>query len=91
MNEIELLAKKSLNNVCNENNLDLPNIKKKLNLIEYLDSMIIVDLLLETEKNLEIKFGKYTPLADENTFDNIKSPLKEWSKWISFIKSRLND
>jgi acyl carrier protein len=87
MNEIEILAKKSLQNVCNENNLDLPNIKENLDLIESLDSMIIVDLLLETEKNLEKKFGKYMPLADENTFDSIKSPLKEWSKWVSFIKN----
>lgn len=87
MNEIEMIAKESLQNVCNENNLDLPVIKENLDLIESFDSMIIVDLLLETEKNLEKKFGKYMPLADENTFDSNKSPLKEWSKWVSFIES----
>ena len=87
MNEIEILAKESLKNIFNENNLDLPNIKENLDLIESFDSMIIVNLLLETEKNLEKKFGKYIPLADENTFDSIKSPLKEWSEWVSFIQS----
>ncbi|MEF3067880.1 hypothetical protein [Pandoraea apista] len=59
------------------------------NILDFVDSFAIVDLLLETEGRLETEFGRYVPLADDTIFDAEKSPLRKWSTWISYVESRL--
>jgi hypothetical protein len=58
------------------------------NVFEALDSLTIVNLLLETEILLETATGNYVTLADETIFDASKSPLIKWSRWIEFVEAR---
>jgi hypothetical protein len=56
------------------------------NVFDQVDSMTIVDLLLETESLLEEKTGEYVPLADETIFDASASPLRKWSDWVAHVE-----
>lgn len=58
------------------------------NVFDAVDSMAIVDLLLETEALLEEKTGKYVPLADETIFDAERSPLRRWADWVAIVEQR---
>ena len=56
------------------------------NVFDAVDSMTIVDLLLETESLLEEKTGDYVPLADDTIFDASASPLRKWSDWVAHVE-----
>lgn len=56
------------------------------NVFDQVDSMTIVDLLLETESLLEEETGEYVPLADETIFDASASPLRRWSDWVAHVE-----
>ena len=58
------------------------------NLFENLDSLTVVDMLLEAEMQLEKSTGRYVTLADETIFDASKSPLRTWAGWVAYVESR---
>ena len=66
----------------------LAEINENTNVFENIDSFSVVDLMLETEMQLEAAFGTYVTLADETMFDAEKSPLLKWSKWLSYVEER---
>lgn len=59
------------------------------NFFDILDSMDIVNLIMETESLLEKEVGKYIPLANEYTFDSENSPLISQIEWAKFIYSQI--
>ncbi len=64
----------------------LEDVGPDTNVFDQVDSMTIVDLLLETESLLEEKTGEYVPLADDTIFDASASPLRRWSDWIAHVE-----
>lgn len=70
---------------------ELESVTPDLDIFDAVDSMAIVDLLLETESLLEEQTGAYVPLADDTIFDASKSPLKRWSDWVAFVERRHAD
>jgi len=64
----------------------LESVGPETNVFDAVDSMAIVDLLLETESLLEEKTGDYIPLADETIFDASASPLRRWSDWVAHVE-----
>ena len=58
------------------------------NLFENLDSLTVVDMLLEVEMQLEKATGRYVTLADETIFDASKSPLRTWAGWVAYVESK---
>ena len=75
----------------NANNPDsLPaKVPSEYNIIDNLESMSIVEMLLEVEEKIEQVFGTYITLADEDMFDYKKSPLKKWSIWLEYVKNKI--
>lgn len=69
----------------------LEQVTPDLDIFDAVDSMAIVDLLLETEAILEEQTGVYVPLADDTIFDASKSPLMRWSDWVAFVERRHAD
>jgi hypothetical protein len=67
---------------------ELADVGPETNLFDTVDSMAIVDLLLETEALLEERAGRYVALADEKTFDASASPLLRWSNWVTYVEQR---
>jgi hypothetical protein len=71
--------------------LDVPELRSPLpdtNVFALVDSLVIVNLLLESEMILEQETGAYVPLADENLFDAAESPLRNWSRWVAYVGER---
>ena len=61
------------------------------NLYEIIDSFAIVNILLESEAAIEVKYGRYIPLADETIFNASNSPFLRWEKWVEYVQGKIND
>ena len=67
---------------------DLETLTPATNIFDSVDSMAIVDLLLESESLLEEATGRYVALANEKVFDASASPLLRWSDWVAHVEQR---
>lgn len=54
-------------------------------LFEKIDSFAVVELLLETESEVEKAVGHYVPLADESILDSTRSPLRRIQGWFDYV------
>lgn len=59
-------------------------------IFEMIDSFGVVELLLQTEGDLETVVGRYVPLADEQVLDAEKSPLRSLDRWIDHVTAAAN-
>ncbi|MCJ2054904.1 hypothetical protein [Methylobacterium sp. J-070] len=60
------------------------------NLFEKIDSFAVVELLLETESEIEKALGRYIPLADESILDSTRSPLLRIQNWFEYVAEAVN-
>lgn len=91
MNALNILLLNALKTAVEEEYADLTaKITKDTNIFEIVDSFAIVSLLLEVEADIERKYGRYIPLADENIFDASKSPFLRWEKWVEYVQGKIN-
>ncbi len=89
MSEVEAVLLKALQTVIAElDNPQLAEVTATTDIIGNVDSFTIVDLMLESEMQLEALLGKYVTLADETIFDAEKSPLLTWSDWVRYVEAR---
>lgn len=59
-------------------------------LFEKIDSFAVVELLLETESEVEKAVGRYVPLADESILDSSRSPLRRIQSWFDYVAEAVN-
>ena len=78
-------ARLMLNQFLQSNGFELAELNDDFNLLEAVDSVLLVELVVSTEDLLESKLEKYVPLADENTFDWEKSPFSSINNWLSYV------
>jgi hypothetical protein len=91
LENIRLLSLQAFSNLREELDIEIDQeINDETNILDILDSMDIVNLIMETESLLEKEVGNYTPLATELTFDADMSPLLSFKSWLNFIKIQLN-
>lgn len=64
---------------------DLQNLGPEDDVYERLDSFAVVELLLETESEIDRTIGRYVPLANESILDSTKSPLRRFQGWIDYV------
>ena len=92
LEKIRSLAVLSFDNIRTEVDIDLPELlNDDDNLLELLDSMDLVNLIMETESVLSIELNRNISLANEFTFDNTHSPFRAFSKWIEHIEVSIGD
>tara|TARA_X000001036_G_scaffold330703_1_gene309424 strand:- start:543 stop:836 length:294 start_codon:yes stop_codon:yes gene_type:complete len=90
--EINVLMLNVFSNLKDELNVDIEEeIIDSTNIFEILDSMDVVNLIMETESLLEQELGFYIALANEETFDAEKSPLLSYKNWLHFIFDLIKD
>lgn len=74
---------------------DFPDFQKlvvaDLNLYDQVDSFSLVNVLLETETELEREMRKYIPLASEKIFDASDSPFLLWRKWVNYVEKTIQE
>ena len=86
LDNINILMLSVFENLKDELNVVIEEeITESTNIFEILDSMDVVNLIMETESLLEQELGVYIPLANEETFDAEKSPLQSYKQWLHFI------
>ncbi|MWV22014.1 hypothetical protein FVE89_08370 [Methylobacterium sp. 2A] len=54
-------------------------------MFDRIDSFAVVELLLETESEVEKTVGRYVPLADESILDSTRSPLRRLQGWFDYV------
>jgi hypothetical protein len=92
LSEVNSVILQDFFNIKTELNVDISvEIEDSTNIFDVLDSMDIVNLIMETESLLEAKLGYYLPLANEETFDAEKSPLLSYKSWLQFIFTLINN
>lgn len=69
---------------------EFENITSDADIFEMIDSFAVVELLLQTESDLEAAIGRYVPLADERVLDAEKSPLRSLDRWIDHVTAAAN-
>lgn len=86
---IEQVLRESLKSVLEAGGSpEIRPLNKDTNLFNNLDSLAVVDMLLEVEMRLEEATGLYVTLADETIFDASKTPLSSWSGWVAFVENK---
>lgn len=59
--------------------------ESETDLFGVLDSFAIVELLMETESEVERAVGRYVPLANEKILDSTLSPLRRYRDWVAYV------
>lgn len=85
---IVLKAIKSVNEGLN--NEELNNIDENTLLFTNLDSVAVLDLIIEIEDGLQLEYGKYIQIADDTMMDEVKTPFKTLGSLISFLENKIN-
>ena len=86
---IERVLRESLKKILESADAsEIQSITEETNLFDKLDSLTVVDMLLEAEMRLEEATGNYVTLADETIFDASKSPLRSWANWVAHVESK---
>lgn len=87
----EAVVRRSLARVGGEwGRPEFANLAADADIFETIDSFAIVELLLQTESDLEAAIGRYVPLADELVLDADKSPLRSLNSWIDHVAAAAN-
>lgn len=88
---IEALVRHSLAEVGREwGRSEFEDLGAEADIFEAIDSFAVVELLLQTEADLEAAAGRYVPLADELVLDADKSPLRSLNRWIDHVAAAAN-
>tara|TARA_S200000501_G_C20776836_1_gene723105 strand:- start:356 stop:631 length:276 start_codon:yes stop_codon:yes gene_type:complete len=89
--KIEELLLESLLTVLDDFDGKEPNqkIDDEFNILQNLESISIVDMLLDIEEKIEKEYGVYITLADDKLFHYHDSPMNSWALWIKYVKSKL--
>lgn len=69
---------------------ELENVKDDTPLFDLLDSMAILDLILEIENRLQEKYNKYIQIADDKTMDAINTPFKTFKTLLEYVEGKVN-
>ena len=90
--KISKLVHQALLNIVDDLEIDLEEeLNENSNILDILDSMDVVNLIMETEGILESEYGNYIPLANEETFDLEMSPLLTFNSWVEHIVSMIRE
>jgi len=69
---------------------ELENITDETALFDILDSVAVLDLILEIEDRLQDKYGKYIQIADDKTMDSQNTPFKTFASLVEYVEGKVN-
>ena len=65
------------------------NVVDQTLIFDNLDSMGVLDLIIEIESKLQQGFGKFIQIADDTIMDEVKTPFKTLSSLIDFVEKKV--
>jgi len=72
-------------------NLSLDDIDEDFEIFNNLDSMDVLNLIIEIENHLSKSFNKYIQIADESSMDMTSTPFKTFGTLVNFIENKIQD
>ncbi len=69
---------------------ELEEIEDDTPIFELLDSMAVLDLILEIENRLQEKYSRYIQIADDKTMDAINTPFKTFETLLDYVERKTN-
>ncbi len=69
---------------------ELKDIQNDTPLFTLLDSMAVLDLILEIEDRLQQKYGKYIQIADDKSMDPLNTPFKTFQTLLEYVQERVD-
>ena len=70
--------------------VEFENITDDTKIFENIDSVAVLDLILEIEDRLQKRYGKYIQIADDKTMDTINTPFKDFKTLLSHLEEKVN-
>ncbi len=71
------------------NSSEFKNIVDQTLIFENLDSIGVLDLIIEIESKLQQSYGEFIQIADETIMDEVKTPFKTLSSLIDFVEKKV--
>jgi len=68
---------------------ELNSIDDNTPLFELIDSVGVLDMILELEDKLQVKYGKYIQLADECTMDKDTTPFRTVGLLTDYLEKKV--
>jgi len=78
-----------INNDLQKKELYSPSLDTKF--FELVDSLAVLNFILDIEQRLEQRFGRYIQIANEDIMDASKTPFKTVKDIIEFISRRVEN
>ena len=69
---------------------ELRDLQDNSPIFELLDSMAILDLVLELEDRLQQKYSRYIQIADDKTMDTLNTPFKTLKTLLECVEGKVN-
>ncbi len=71
-------------------NKALNSISDNTQIFDNLDSVAVLDLIIEIESRLQLEYGEFIQVADDTVMDEIHTPFKTLSSLIGFVEKKVN-
>ena len=85
------LLKKAIQTINEELEVDaFKEIGDDTRIFEYLDSIAILDLILEIEDLLQEQYGRYIQIADDKSMDSTHTSFKTFATLLKDIEGKVN-
>ena len=65
------------------------DIKNETLIFDNMDSMGVLELIIEIENKLQMQYGKFIQIADDTIMDEVKTPFKTLSSLIEFVEIKV--
>ena len=65
------------------------DIKNETLIFDNMDSMAVLELIIEIENKLQMQYGKFIQIADDTIMDEVQTPFKTLSSLIEFVEIKV--
>ena len=65
------------------------DIKNETLIFDNMDSMAVLELIIEIENKIQLQYGKFIQIADDTIMDEMETPFKTLSSLIEFVEIKL--
>jgi hypothetical protein len=86
MDNMENTLRSVIEAVARDNSQELEAVNGDTNLMEYFDSLALLNVVIGTEAELESALGRYIMLAGESLMDAHASPFLRFDTWAAYVK-----
>ena len=65
------------------------DIKNETLIFDNMDSMAVLELIIEIENKIQLQYGKFIQIADDTIMDEMETPFKTLSSLIEFVEIKV--